>query len=126
MQRFPIFLFWVAMLFALVMALIPLPPQLPGTPSDKVQHIVAFAVLAGLARWAYPGASAARLLISLSAFGAAIEVAQAIPALNRDSDPVDWIADTLASAAVLGLIALRIRNKASEPARLPSKAGERQ
>jgi VanZ family protein len=37
-------------------------------------------------------------------FGAFIEVVQAIPALHRDSDVKDWIADTIAAAAVLLLV----------------------
>ena len=106
MARLPILLFWGTLLFALVMALVPLPPQLPGSPSDKVQHILAFVVLAVLARWAYPAASGPKLLIGLSLFGALIEVAQGIPGMNRDPDVIDWIADTLAAAAVLVLASL--------------------
>jgi hypothetical protein len=93
--------FWAALTFAFVMALLPQPPQLPGTPSDKVQHIVAFATVAALGSAAYRSMSCMRLLGILSAFGAIIEVLQAIPALNRDSDPVDWLADTAAAALVL-------------------------
>jgi len=94
-------IFWTATIFALVMALLPQPPQLPGSPSDKVQHVIAFATLAALGASAYPWASLVRLLASLSAFGAVIEILQAIPMLNRDSDPVDWLADTFAAALVL-------------------------
>jgi hypothetical protein len=49
----------------------------------------------------YPSASLVRLLASLSAFGAVIEILQAIPMLNPDSDPVDWLADTFAAALVI-------------------------
>jgi VanZ family protein len=94
--------FWIAVVFALVMALLPQPPQLPGYASDKVQHILAFAALAALGSIAYPSASSIRLLAWLSAFGALIEAFQAIPSLNRDSDIVDWVADTCAAAVVLG------------------------
>ena len=111
MPRLAVILFWSAMSFAFVMALIPLPPHVPGAPSDKVQHILAFAALAALARWAYPGAGLLTHLIGLSAFGALIEIAQAIPALHRDADPVDWLADTAATAAVLAL-ARALRSKA--------------
>jgi VanZ family protein len=93
--------FWTAAAFALVMALLPRPPQLPGSPSDKVQHILAFATLAGLGSAAYPSASLIRLLVGLSAFGAAIEVLQTIPSLNRDGNLVDWIVDTCAASGVL-------------------------
>ena len=100
------FLFWAALVFAFVMAVLPQPPQLPGAPSDKIQHIIAFAVLAALAAAAYPRFGLLRILAGLSAFGALIEVVQTIPALHRDGDYVDWIADTMAAAAVLGLAAL--------------------
>ena len=98
--------FWAAAAFALVMALLPHPPQVPGSPSDKIQHIIAFAVLGVLARLSYPAARTTRLVLGLSAFGALIEVLQAIPVLHRDSDPIDWIADTTAAAIVLVLTSL--------------------
>ena len=98
-------LFWAAALFALVMALLPHPPDVPLHPSDKVQHAVAFATLGLLGSVAYAGARKRWLIIGLSLFGAFIEVAQAIPSLHRDSDPLDWIADTSACAFVV--LALR-------------------
>jgi hypothetical protein len=94
-------LFWTAAGFAFVMALLPHPPELPGHPSDKIQHITAFATLALLGSFAYPATALTRLLVRLSLFGAAIEVFQAIPALHRDSDILDWLADTIAVAVVL-------------------------
>jgi hypothetical protein len=98
-------LFWAAALFALVMALLPHPPQLPGNPSDKVQHMAAFATLGLLGSFAYRRVSALWLIVGLSLFGALIELAHASPALHRDSDPLDWVADTVACTAVL--VALR-------------------
>ena len=95
------YVFWAAAVFAFVMAIVPQPPQLPGEPSDKVQHITAFATLALLGSFAYPATRLMRLLGSLSLFGAVIEIVQAIPALHRDSDVVDWIADTAAVIVVL-------------------------
>ena len=106
-EALPRLLFWAAAAFAFVMAVLPHPPRVPGDPSDKVQHIVAFVVLAGLGAWAYPRARLVRIAVALSLFGALIELAQAIPALHRDSDPLDWLADTVACAAVLVLVALR-------------------
>lgn len=94
-------LFWGAALFAFVMAILPHPPEVPGAPSDKVQHIVAFLILGSLAWFAYPRTSPIRLGIGLSLFGALIEVVQAIPALHRDSDVVDWLADTVAAGLIL-------------------------
>ena len=88
------------------MAILPHPPDLPGNPSDKLQHIVTFATLAGLGTFAYPQTPLFRLFAGLSLFGALIEVVQAIPILHRDSDFWDWIADTIAAALCLLLVAL--------------------
>ena len=97
-------LFWAAAGFAFVMAVLPQPPQFPGEPDDKIQHIAAFLTLAVLGALSYPRTSAVRLLGGLSLFGALIEVVQAIPSLHRDSDPVDWIADTVAAALALAFV----------------------
>lgn len=97
-------LFWAALIFAFVMAVLPHPPRLPGDPDDKVQHIVAFATLGLLGHFAFREAPAWRLVAGLSLFGALIEAVQTIPALNRDGDVVDWLADTLAVIVVLGLL----------------------
>ena len=102
-------LFWAATLFAFVMAVLPHPPQLPLEPSDKVQHVIAFTTLGLLAAWAYSAASLWRLLVRLSLFGAFIELCQAIPALHRDSDVLDWLADSVAVAVVLLLVRVRRR-----------------
>jgi hypothetical protein len=92
-------LFWAATIFAFVMAVLPHPPHVPA--NDKVQHMAAFATLGLLGSFAYPRLTAMRLLIGLSLFGAFIEIVQAIPALHRDSDPLDWLADTIACAIML-------------------------
>jgi VanZ family protein len=96
--------FWVAAAFAFVMAVLPHPPEVPGNPNDKVQHIAAFATLSLLGSFAYPRTSLTNLLLRLSLFGAFIEVAQAIPVLHRDSDVWDWAADTVAVIVVLLLV----------------------
>lgn len=98
------FAFWAAAVFAFVMAVLPHPPEVPGQPSDKIQHIMAFLVLGALASFAYPHTRPVRLGIGLSLFGAFIEVVQYIPSLHRDSDPVDWMADTAAAALILILL----------------------
>ncbi len=99
-------LFWVAVIFALVMASLPQAAALPGNPNDKLLHILAFAVLALLAAFAYPRARLLAILVGLSLFGAMIELVQLIPALNREADWIDWATDTLAAAAVLGCVFL--------------------
>lgn len=57
------FVFFGAVLFAVIMASLPQPPQVPGQPSDKVQHIMAFAVLTVLARLAYTATKRWRLAV---------------------------------------------------------------
>jgi VanZ family protein len=99
-------LFWAAVLFTFVMAVMPHPPRLPGEPNDKIQHIIAFVTLAGLGRLAFGRDATAKLIIGLSLFGALIEVTQSVPALHRDADAVDWLADT--AAVLLVLVPLRL------------------
>ena len=107
-------LFWAAAIFAFVMAILPHPPELPGNPSDTLQHIAAFATLGVLGAWAYAQVSILQLFAGLSFFGAAIEAVQSIPSLHRDSDIKDWIADTLACGLVLALIYWRRARKQRE------------
>ena len=82
------------------MALIP-PPDIPGEPGDKIQHMMAFATLGGLAA---AGWRERRLVAWLAAFGASIELFQAIPALHRDAELLDWLADMAATAMALGVV----------------------
>lgn len=103
-------IFWTAACFAFVMAIVPHPPELPGEPNDKVQHVIAFATLAALGSFAYSRLKLARLLAALSLFGALIEMVQAIPALHRDSDVMDWLADTAAVGTVLAFVWWRRRS----------------
>ncbi|WP_375392031.1 hypothetical protein [uncultured Sphingomonas sp.] len=100
-------LFWLALAFAVTMALLPHPPATPlDRLGDKAEHMLAFATLALLATQAFPRAPLFRIAERLSFAGALIEVLQAIPALHRDCDIRDWIADTLAITAVLTVAAL--------------------
>lgn len=90
-------LFWLLLIFALVMALLPKPPSLPiDRFGDKFEHMLAFAALAGVANLGWRHVAAWRTALQLSAFGALIEVLQMTPALHRDADVRDWIADSIA------------------------------
>lgn len=91
--------------FAIIMALLPTPPQLNGV-GDKWQHMTAFATLTLLSLLAYPKAPLLRIAERLSFLGALIEVAQSIPVLHRDCDIMDWIADTAAILVVIALAGL--------------------
>lgn len=104
--------FWCALIFAFVMAVLPHPSAFPGEPSDKVQHIVAFLVLTTLALFAYPRSSRRVITAGLIAFGALIEVIQSLPALNRDSSFLDWVADTGAIVFIIAIsmVIQKLRN----------------
>jgi VanZ family protein len=118
-------LFWAAATFAFVMAVLPHPPELPGAPSDKIQHVAAFATLGLLAAWAYMRSPLLRLLAGLSLFGALIEIVQTIPVLHRDADVIDWIADTIACGLVLtGTAWLRRLKAARVESRLAGMADD--
>ena len=95
-------LFWLALVFAVVMAELPKPPHLPiDRFGDKTTHMLAFATLAALAALGFPAANRWRIAERLSFLGALIEVVQSIPALQRECDIRDWIADTLAIVVVM-------------------------
>lgn len=97
--------FWLCAAGAVTMALLPTPPRLSMDRfGDKFEHMLAFAVLAGLAAFAFPAMPRWRLIERLSFMGALIEVAQSIPALHRDCDVRDWVADTLAVMVVFGAL----------------------
>ena len=57
----------------LVLSLMPVVPHMPSTGWDKSNHMLAFAVLAVLGLWAYPGRMGV-LLLGLLAYGGLIEV----------------------------------------------------
>lgn len=99
-------LFWLALTFAFVMAILPKPPALPGNPSDKLQHVVAFVVLTALAATVFRRAHPAVLFLSLATFGGLIECVQMLPALHRDAQLTDWIADSAATLGVLAIVRL--------------------
>lgn len=104
----------VAVAFAVTMALLPEPPTLPiDAFGDKWGHMLAFATLALLSAFAYPAIALVRIGERLSFLGALIEIAQSIPALHRDCDIRDWIADTLAIVVVLSVVALVRRSRAA-------------
>ncbi|WP_294190906.1 hypothetical protein [uncultured Sphingomonas sp.] len=94
-----------ATLFAVTMALLPHPPSV-GDVNDKYQHMTAFGTLTILYALAYPATPLLRIGERLSFLGALVEVFQSIPALHRDCDVMDWIADTFIIIVVLAIIAV--------------------
>lgn len=105
MRVFFLIAFAAALIFTLVMAWLPHPPPVPWREDDKAWHVAAFVVLSLLASLAFPAAPLTRIGERLSFLGALIEVVQGIPALQRDKDIFDWIADTIAVIVTLTIVA---------------------
>ncbi|HEX7006142.1 MAG TPA: VanZ family protein [Alphaproteobacteria bacterium] len=104
--------FWIAALVVLVLAVKPPSTLPPLIPWDKAAHFLAFYVLTVLAAAAFPRRTLLLLAVALSAYGALIELIQAHPAIGRDSDIWDWVADTAAiAAALLPLLISRWRDR---------------
>jgi len=95
-------LFWTALAFAYVAALLP-PAEAPSFAPDKIEHFVVFVVLALLAAMAWRRTNVAWIGIGLIGFGALIEFSQMVPSLHRDADWKDWAVDGVAIA--IGLLA---------------------
>ena len=108
-QRSARALFWLALLFSLAMAVVPVSPELPT--NDKTRHIAAFMMLTLLARIGYWQSSSLRLFLWLGAFGGMIELVQGLEIVSRDADPVDWLADLGATAVLLIAIGLYRRKQ---------------
>ena len=79
-------------------------------PWDKAEHFAAFFALTACALVAFPKLALGWIGGALSAAGGLVELVQALPFINRDCDVKDWVADTVAILAVLGVVlAARIR-----------------
>lgn len=76
----------------------------PGTSNDKLNHMLAFAVLTPLALISFPSTSVVRIFFGLAFFNAGIELSQAALSLGREPDPLDWLAGTLATIPVLAAV----------------------
>ena len=89
--------FWLALIFACTMAVLPMPPHMPvDSLGDKFEHMLAFFTLSTLAMLGYGRAARWRIIERLAFLGAMIELVQSIPALHRDCDIKDWVADSIA------------------------------
>lgn len=115
MRRLSLAAFAAALLLTLLMAWLPHPPLVPWHEDDKLWHMLAFVTLSLLAGIAFPAVPLARIGERLSFLGAVIEIVQSIPALHRDCDIRDWIADTCAIAATLAIAAGLRRLRRREP-----------
>lgn len=96
--------FWLALAFTLAMALVPRPPSALFVAGDKNLHMAVFTALSALASLAFPRWRVIELFVAMAALGASIEVLQMIPALGRDAELADWIADCVAVAVTLATV----------------------
>ena len=101
LRRFFVIAFWGALLFAYVDAILPGKDAISLTVWDKLNHMIAFFVITFLARAAYPRIPVFRLFVMMAAFGAFIELSQAVPFIHRDAEWDDWFADMLATLVAL-------------------------
>ena len=76
-------------------------PSSPGDGlfenSDKVVHLVLFALLAGTTRWRFGGSVA--LVLAVVAYAVASELIQGALLSSRSGDPYDVVADLIGVAA---------------------------
>jgi VanZ family protein len=95
-------LFWAALIFAYVAAIVPGKEAPAIWTWDKANHMAAFFTLSMLFALGWRRTPLARIALILAAFGAAIEISQMIPMLHRDAEFADWVADV--AATVVGLL----------------------
>ena len=101
LRRLFVLAFWGALLFAYVDAIIPGKDAISLSSWDKLNHMIAFFTVTFLARAAYPRIPVFRLFVMMAAFGAFIELSQALPFIHRDAEWDDWFADMIAILAAL-------------------------
>ncbi|MGX5829197.1 hypothetical protein [Mesorhizobium sp. 43Arga] len=99
--------FVVTLVAVLVLALLPVPELQEfgfdiGFDNDKLNHASAFATLAALGALGWPR-RIVTLVIFLALVGAAIEVLQGTPLIDRDLDVFDWVADCIGIAGGLAV-----------------------
>ena len=96
--------FWLTLLSVLVLSLLPVSTPLPSTGWDKTNHVLGFAVLAILGGMGYRGHEL-RLAAGLLAYGALIEVLQALSGY-RFAEWGDLLSDGI--GIVIGLLTARL------------------
>jgi len=105
-------LFWAALIFSYVAAVMPQAEAPRIADSDKVEHMIAFFTLSLLAGLAWRHVALLWIGVALASFGLLIELTQAVPLLHRDASGADWAADC---AAILVGLAVAFAGRRSLP-----------
>ena len=112
--RFPrvwLGLWWLAIVVTIVVCLIPPPPLALPQNSDKVEHFLAYFVLAGSAVQIYrTRAALAWAGVGLVGLGIGIEFAQGALTATRMADPMDVLANSIGVVAGLSLAFTPLRD----------------
>lgn len=96
--------FLVVLGVSTAIALLPGPAGAPSLLGwDKLDHVIAFAALALLARGGWPAMRRGLAAGMLLAYGTVLEVAQAHPLVGRTASLADIVADGLGIAAGFAL-----------------------
>lgn len=112
--------FAVAVVLSLVVLFTPasgVPTAPPGT--DKVIHLLVFALLAGTGRWA--GLCTVPLVLGLAVYAGVSEVLQAALPIGRDGDALDALVDVAGALLGLGAHALLRRPRGTAGPRPPAR-----
>jgi VanZ family protein len=97
---------WLLIVFSAIASIVPAHdlPKMPGI-SDKVEHIVGYALLALWFAGIYPRSRYAMIALGLFVMGVAMEGLQGVTRLGRQADVWDVVANSLGIATGL-LLAL--------------------
>lgn len=119
-------LFWLTVVVAVFLASLPNPTALPGNPSDKLLHALAFFVLAILAIFAFPRTRIGILFLGLGVLGGAIELLQGTLQVGREASWLDWLADLGGAGFLLAIAgAARASSRQDKPLPTPSDTNNR-
>jgi len=104
-------LWWLAVLVVIAVCLGPPPALDLPQNSDKVEHFLAYFLLAGSAVQVYrTGRALVGVGVGLVGLGIAIEFAQSALTATRVADPWDALANTLGVCAGLAIAHTRLRD----------------
>jgi len=109
--RFWLVMWCVAVLSVIVVCLIPPPPLALPQNSDKVEHFLAYFLLAASAVQIYQRRAAlVWAAVGLVALGIGIEFAQGALTVNRMADPMDALANSVGVLAGMAIVFTPLRD----------------